>query len=288
MDAEPQDDLTAAGHEVQRRFGHCLLRLQDYERLAKAIAVHHQDSAPIDGIERARAKAITKIQGKTLGTVVGALMGSFVVAEGNEGARPDQDDAPSVTWLMQTSLPEEAYNKAVADQRDLVKLRNDLVHHFLDQHDLSTLAGCLTAQDALARALDRIDEARHVMRSWAEDLGRMQGSLAEALNLPEVQDALAEGRIPWKLTGIVQALRKAAELHEQDGWVALSGAIEWVTREYPDEVPRHYGCSTWRQVVHESKLFDLRYVVSGGKRNAWYRLRPKALIVSHGVGQHRM
>jgi len=106
----------------------------------------------------------------------------------------------------QLSLSAEDYDRTQGDLRELVQLRNNLVHHFIDQHDLWSIDGCRAAHDALVAACERIGKHfEHTERS-------------------------------------------------------------------PERQPKKYGCASWRQVLHESRLFELRYRDLDGQRAACYRV----------------
>ena len=163
-------ELTSARQEVQRQLGQCLLRLQGYELLLKAIVATHEISAPIASIADVQADRVEGARNKTLGALMGEMIGSFIVASGTEGMGSPADDAPSVSYRLQIVLSDEEFSRTQADLRDLVKLRNDLVHHFLEQHQLTTHEGCLKALKALTLALGRIAQAYDDLRRWAEDM----------------------------------------------------------------------------------------------------------------------
>ena len=74
-------DLQAPQWEVQRLLGRCLLRIQQYERLMKAIVAHHDLSGPAAALEAIRAARMQDVATKTLGTLVGQLFGSYVVTD---------------------------------------------------------------------------------------------------------------------------------------------------------------------------------------------------------------
>ena len=99
------EDLQTLQHEVQRLLGRCMLRLQQYERLIKAMVAHYKVSAPFHDLERARAAQIDETARMTLGTLVGDLLGSYVVAD--EVDLPEKTTARSpenVNWFaMQMS-----------------------------------------------------------------------------------------------------------------------------------------------------------------------------------------
>jgi hypothetical protein len=277
MPTATEDKLTLARQEVHRRFGQCLLRLQGYELLIKAIVATHEISAPIASLADALIDRATDARYKTLGTLMGEMIGSFIVASGTEGIGPSQDDAPSVAFRMQIVLSEEDFSRTQSDLRDLVKLRNDLVHHFLEQHQIRTQEGCIKAQVALSLALERITQADNDLRSWAEHMEQTRERMAEYFVSPEFTDFIVHGRVPWSITGIVQALKEADVELASDGWTSVDAAVQWVNEKYPDEEPDGYGCTSWRQVIHTSQLFELRYLQSDGPCRAWYRLRDRDL-----------
>ena len=61
-------ELQAQQRDVQRLLGRCLLRLQQYERLMKAVVAHHEISGPADALEKIRVARIDDTSTKTLGT----------------------------------------------------------------------------------------------------------------------------------------------------------------------------------------------------------------------------
>ena len=270
------DALTSARQEVQRLFGQCILRLQGYELLLKAIVATHEISAPIASIADVQADRVAGARNKTLGALMGEMIGSFIVASETEGMGSPPDDAPTVSYRLQIVLSNEEFSRTQADLRDLVKLRNDLVHHFLEQHQLATHEDCLKAQESLTLALGRITQAYDDLRSWAKDMDQTRESVANYLVSSEFTDFIVHGRVPWPITGIVQALKEAAAEQASEGWTPVDAAIQWINEKYPDERPDGYGCTSWRQVIHECQLFDLRYLQSDGPRRAWYRLRENA------------
>jgi hypothetical protein len=90
----------AQQRDVQRLLGRCLLRLQQYERLMKAIVAHHDLSGPAHALENIRAARIDDASTKTLGTLVGQLFGSCVVTEGADSATPARFCIPCRTQRL--------------------------------------------------------------------------------------------------------------------------------------------------------------------------------------------
>ena len=133
-------------HEAEHLFGRCLLRFQAFELLLKWVVERHLLSGSITTLEDAQNRRITETQRKTMGALVGDLMGFVLVPVGQEGLSgvPEEISGSSFAYIVQLSFPPEHYIQIEAEHRDLIALRNHLVHHFLDEHDLTSEAGLLT------------------------------------------------------------------------------------------------------------------------------------------------
>lgn len=274
--------LQALQHEVQRLLGRCLLRLQQYEHLIKAIVAHHEIAGPAHALESIRAARVADTASKTLGALVGNLVGSYVVTDDVGAPAEVTANAPenviSFGMRMHLSLSAEDYSRTQDDLKELVSLRNNLVHHFIDHHDLWSLDGCRGAQDALVAAYSRIDQHFEQLRGWAEHVDQARRLTAEFVQSDAFHDLVVNGIAPdgvvdWPAAGIVRALREATGELAVDGWAPVALAGRWIAERHPDQLPAKYGCSSWRQVVHESRLFELRYREVDGQRAAWYRAK---------------
>lgn len=270
----PHDEsLVTLRSEVERLFGQCLLRLQAFEIMTKSIVAGHRFSAPIALLEVAKANRAVETQRKTLGSLVGEMMGSFLVPEGQEALREEREDAPSVAFIQQLVFPAEDYARIEADHRELVTLRNTLVHHFLDQHDLCTADGCLVAQQTLTAALEQIHRANDNLRGWTLEMEMARKIIADHLASPQICDLFVHGSVPWPIAKITEALLEAATELATGDWAPVDAATVWINERYPEEQPEGYGCRSWRQVIHETGLFDLQIRKADGRRRSWYRAR---------------
>ena len=274
-----EEGVVAAQHDVQCLLGRCLLRLQQYEHLLKALVAHHQIVGPLDEWSEIRADQIEKTAGTTLGGLVSRLMPSFLAVSGSEAA-----DAEShlrhFAVRTRIELSPEDHHRTCAELRELTALRNHLVHHFIGTHHLWSIDGCATARDALTLAYTRIDQHFEQLRSWIDYLHQAHQLAAEFVRSDAFHDLVfngisPDGTVDWQSAGIVRALRDAASQLAVDGWAPVTAAQRWIVVHEPDQVPAKYGCSSWRQVVHESRQFELRYREEGGRREAWYRAREK-------------
>lgn len=276
------DALHTLQREVQRLLGRCLLRLQQYEKLTKAIVAHHEVSVAGIPLASNQEQRIADAASKTLGTLVGTLLGSYVTTgEADDASGHDaRDDIISFKMKMRLSMSAEDYSRTQDDLKELVSLRNNLVHHFIDHHNLWNLEGCRGAHDALMAAYGRIDQHFEQLRGWAENMDQARRLSAEFVQSGVFHDLVIHGIAPdglvnWPTAGIVQTLREAAAELAVDGWTPVVSAGRWIAERHPEHLPAKYGCSSWRQVVHESRLFELRYREMNGQRAAWYRAKPE-------------
>ncbi|MBY6159409.1 OST-HTH/LOTUS domain-containing protein [Mameliella alba] len=274
------EDLPQLQQEVQRLLGRCMLRLQQYERLIKILIAHHTLSGPIHDLERVRTARIDGTVRKTLGSLVGELIGSYVVPDEikpTEDAMADTPEAPvSFAMHMTVRYPVTDFARLECELREMVDLRNNLVHHFIDQHDIGSLDGCHGAQDALVAAYSSIDRHLTQLREWVEDMEKLRLAAAEVMQTQAFRDCFikgvsSDGSVNWYASGIVNALREAFQELAGDGWAPLAEAVKWITARQPEQLPTKYGCKSWRQVVHKAPTLELRYFVVDGERSAFYR-----------------
>lgn len=279
------EELQTLQREVQRLLGRSLLRFQQYERLIKVIVANHRISGPIHDLEKAKAARKDDTARRTLGNLVGDLLGSYVVADEIDPAdKPTSSSPENGNWFtMQMQISFSAADFALIENqlKELVLLRNNLVHHFIDQHDLWSLDGCRGAQDALVATYSRIDQSLKQLREWAEDMEKTQQALSgvlqsEAFRKNAVNEIAQTSVVDCHATGLVTALREAFGALAVDGWAPVAEAGRWIAKRHPEQLPSKYGRRSWRQVVHEMPIFELRYTEMHGQRSACYREKERS------------
>jgi hypothetical protein len=281
MEEKPLPELQ---RNVQRLLGRCVVRLQQYEHLLKAVLAQHELAGPLDTLEARHAEAVEKMSGMTLGQLAKVLFETYVVQDGFErdllsnGKTPTDKASVAVSFRM--SMSPEDWSKTKAAIEELVALRNELVHHFIERHDLWTEDGCASASRHLDDGYQRIDHHFHELLGWAESMKKARGLAAQVAQSSAFQDMVLHGIGPdgtfvWPETGIVCALREALQVLAIKGWAQLDQACSWIAKTHAEqEAPQKYACRTWPQVLNESRLFDLEYRPDKqGRKIAWFRER---------------
>ncbi|CAN7286102.1 OST-HTH/LOTUS domain-containing protein [Pseudoxanthomonas sp. LjRoot127] len=275
----------ATQREVQRQLGCCLIRLQQYEHAVKELVALHDIALGSGQIEGSLDSRRDMVANKTLGQVVGSLFDNHIVPEGFEDASSDDElvslGGIAVRMKFRLQLSRTDYETAKKDIADLVHLRNRLVHQFIQQFDLWTAAGCEAALADLEVSSRRIETCISQLQIWREWLDQSLQNAAAFVRSDEFQNAivlgiLPDGTVAWPIAAVAEKLRDAWRSVSVDGWAVVSEAGEWVTARYPDLTAERHGCSSWRQVLHESRQFDLRYFQIGDRRLACYRPRAES------------
>jgi hypothetical protein len=268
--------------DVQRWLGRCLLRLQQYEHLLKWLLAHHEVAGPTEDWEALRERNRERIAGQTLGALANDMFETFLVDKGFERdllpAAKKPSDRVSMAFAVRMALEPGDLERTRAAVKEMVILRNDLVHHFIDRFELWTEEGCGAALRHLEASYEIIEARYADLKSCADHLRAAAREMAAFAQTDAFRDFMVDGIAPdgsfeWPNCGIVRVLREAWHALSQDGWAPLPAVVAWVEARYPKQTPAKYGCRTWPQVVAESRQFELRYREGEGRRVGWVRER---------------
>jgi hypothetical protein len=275
--------LDDAQQEVNRLIGRCVLRLQQYELQLKSILSSSEVTGELRDSAVVLASRSSGTSRQTLGSLVKGFVGSVLVSgEPVEHGESDLDgDQPMFRMSIRIGVSEEDYARTEAELRELVQLRNELIHHFMERHELWTLEGCRAAQADLTASCDRIGAHVVRLREWAADLERIRHEMAREIGSETFRERIVNGINPdgtvfWPGAGIVLALREASKALAVDGLTEVAAAARWIKDRYPHQTPEKYGCTTFPQVLHESGEFELCRLTKGGVPRRHYRLRDTA------------
>jgi hypothetical protein len=281
------DSLDVLQQKVQRHLGHCMLRLQQYERLLKSKVANMAVEGPFEQLQAKRAEQVASMSDRSLGTLVRKFTGSHLNPSPSEGETTEPEatgsgsHSPGVAWAsirFNISMSPECYAETKAGLVELVRLRNDLVHHLIERFDISDENGCRAATTHLESCYEKIDGHCQILRAWATGFAESQTLASSFLQSKVFEDEFVHGINPdgsvcWRQSTIVECLREAETACQVDGWTSLDEAIAYISRTAPGQFPGKYRCKTWRQVLTKSKLFECQNTRgSEGKRGqAQYR-----------------
>lgn len=269
-----QSDLNDLKEQIALEYGRCLLQLQQFELMLKAalptMKVSGFSDELVGNIERYRQFLV----GKTLGHLVGQWSQRIML-----GDEQEIDDALHNRAYISISVGLEDGEWMREKLKQLVELRNELVHHFLSRFTLNSEASCQEAISYLSTAASTIKSNRDTIQSLLIAFEESKKRLLEFINSPVGESLYLYGIIPgepvenWENTTIIQQLKFEEDSLAKNGWVQLNEAIYSIGQRWPDLSPKLYGCSSWREVIHCSQLFEVDKRLSPTGGVTWYRTR---------------
>ena len=268
--------------DVQRKLGRCLLRLQQYEILLKALIAHSEISGPAEALQSIRDAQVASAHKKTLGTLVGMLTERHLtLPDATEDEESSVQNTENIwcSFRFQLQLDEQQHQTTIAALKELVDLRNELVHHFLSRFNIWEQQACTDANAYLDASYETIDGHYLTLRSWAQAMEEARTQLSAFMRTSAFEDLLVNGIAPdgtvdWPASGAVRCLHEAeSHLTASEGWTHLNTAIAWIQSNHAEQRPARYGCGSWRHVIHESQQFEVRKATNAenGRGEVWYR-----------------
>jgi len=284
-----EPSYAALQREVQRKLGRCLIRIQQYELLLKELVAKREVSAILGRNPVPLAEPSPTATTRTMGQLVGELTDKYFQptlldsGETQPEASSDDNEHPA-GWAgvrRSVSMSPDSHAKLIEELQELVDLRNDLVHHFVEVQDLVTEEGCIAADMYLQHCYTEIDRHLVSLQGWAASSNEATRSIAAFMASPEYNAFLMAELSPSisqreaALPCLVELLRRAEAKISKDGWTALSAAIAFAKTVAPDETPKKHAFGSWRQVLHDAGFFQVRRgpVSPGGPMETWYRFR---------------
>jgi len=284
-----EPSYAARQREVQRKLGRCLIRIQQYELLLKDMLAKREVSGFLGQEPLQLAESASAVATKTMGQLVGELTDKYfqptpLESDQTQHGNSSDDEQHPAGWAsvrMSVSIPPDAHAQLTEELQELVDLRNDLVHHFVEGQDLVSEEGCIAADMYLQDCYAEIDRHLASLQGWTASSNEAKRSMAAFMASPEYRAFLRAELSPSTsqreaaLPSLVDLLKQAEAKYVQEGWTALNAAIAFIKTVAPDETPKKYTFGSWRQVLHEARTFEVRRMKgeSGESMETWYRSR---------------
>jgi hypothetical protein len=252
--------------EVFELMGRCILNLQNYELGMKQFLSTSEFRVNSRGSDLPQRRA--RYAEKTLGQLIKAFTGNHVTAISQKSTSDEMVDnrVPSgveIEVRAGIEMDETEHALLIENLRELVALRNQLVHHFLSDYPLSDQENCLSAKKHLSSSLELIKHHTDQLKGFFKSRTSAGQALSKFISSGDFSHYITYGFIPgepinWPQTRVVEHL-KAAELELQTkGWTELLIAIDWIKTKAPYLSPKSHGCPSWRALLHTSSLFEIR------------------------------
>ncbi len=225
--------------ELERRVGRNLLAYQRIEQTLKRLLVGAVLEGSVETLFSLLAQQAARVTRLNMGDAVREVFERVLTASPKSlAARPDPTQVTvsiRLSMAPSSTRPEE-FEQLQAACKAIVAQRNDLVHHLLRQHDLSTPDGfagavaSLDEQHATATALcHRLDALADISAAARRQLGQW---LASAHGPEAIDVALAHGRVVEVLLEVCQHSCRA------DGWTYVTTAMHRLLSGVAEDVVR--------------------------------------------------
>lgn len=187
-----QSGLNDLKEQIALEYGRCLLQLQQFELMLKTALPTLKVSGFSDELASNVERDRQLLGGKTLGQLVGQWNQRTTLGEEQE----IDEDALNGRAYICISVGLEDGEWMSEKLKQLVELRNELVHHFLSRFGLNSEASCQEAIDFLATVANIIKDNREALHSFLTTAEKAKSELLEFMNSPEGEHFLLSGSLP--------------------------------------------------------------------------------------------
>lgn len=217
--------------DIYLKIGRNIVIFQTIEKNLKLILANYQLSGPASQLVEIQKNNTLSVKNKTLGGLIQQFASNFTDVPDNSDNLDIDDDIsePHFSFRIHLGTNAELFELRKAQLTNIVKERNDLVHHLLLNFDLSVAS----ERVKLANKLDLQFELATVEQQRLEvDLIRLHQArtyMSEVISSPLFTNAIIN---PELINCLIQAIEKHAR---SDGWTELSCAGKIISQQIPEK-----------------------------------------------------
>ena len=105
-------------------------------------------------------------------------------------SKPPDDSRALVQFTYQIELPSEQYDALYSAFKELIDLRNELVHHFLERFNIQMIEGRTAASNYLDECSQTIDACHSTLIGFGKALELSSAKLGSFVDSQEFEDAV--------------------------------------------------------------------------------------------------
>jgi hypothetical protein len=186
-------------------------------------------------------------------------------------------DRPVFRTRFALEMPAEELEQTKDRLDSFKRLRNRIVHHFLEDQDLLTQTGCKRAIAVLEEGLATAQSSYEEIHQWAKTAMEAHQHFAAFVQSAHFDDflhgILPDGTVDWPNCTAVSLLRRQEETTAPGEMTRLDTALKAIRASHPEQRPRKYFCQSWRDLLKRSGQFHIRREKGTGDQQGttWYR-----------------
>lgn len=222
----------------------------------KLILASSQLSGPASKLADIRKNNVLSIKKKTLGGLIQQFTSNFTSDPENSELLNVEDDIsePHSAFKIHLSTDSEEFEYRKNQLNNILKERNDLVHHLLLDFDLSVDSERIELANKLDLQYEQAGIVQHRLDFDLELLRQAQIHMAEFLSTPLFTNSIVN---PDLINCLIQAIEKYSR---SDGWTDLAYAGQIISREIPKKYKEYLEFNKVKKLsdlINTTGLFEI-------------------------------
>jgi len=254
-------DLKNAINEIQRKIGRNLLLIQKMEYLLKYFVLHSNISGNLSQLKDIKKTRHEKLSKMSMGQVLPQYLNHINPSKENNQEIPNfkSDIHISIEWNY--DLSKEEFEKKENLFSDILKERNDLVHHLIPDFNESSIKSCKDLEYKLDEQKNRLlAELKH-LQAIIKAIQKAHNRFKEYSESGFFEKALYYDKLLNDQLLILELAKLSMQNDELDGWISLGFAGIHIRNIIPEEVNKlkdKYGYKTLKPLIQNTKMFELK------------------------------
>ena len=229
------EQLETARNECMRRIGRNMLMFQRVEQLLKLLLANSSLEGYGKELESKKANRVSNISSMTMGQLSNEYFNSIFDTSEHELPPNEDPSQPYLSFKYSVQRSEERINAEKQYFAELVKERNELVHHLLPKYDPNSLQSIEELSASLEMQRERFLPALNNLTTLCEAQLKIYQLISEFFQSEAGRRLLTEGILPGE-TRLDKLLRNAASFSiRNDGWSSLSLAGQFI-KNLPEDI----------------------------------------------------
>lgn len=250
-------------NEVQRKIGRNLLLIQKIEYLLKYIVLHSKISghpSQLNDIKKNRHEKLSKM---SMGQVLSQYLDHINPLMENNQENPNYEgDSVHVSYEIDFNFSKEQFEKKENLLSDILKERNDLVHHLILDLNESSIKSCIDIENKLDEQKNRLLPELKQLQTMIQVMEKARNRFKENLESGFFEKGFYYDNLLFNGMLLILELAKVSIQNDKsDGWISLGFAGIHVRNIMPEEVDKlkdKYGYKTLKPLIQNTKMFELQ------------------------------
>ena len=274
------EQVETARNECMRRIGRNMLMFQHMEQLLKFLLANSSLEGYGKELESLKTRRESDISSMTMGQLSNEYFNSIFDTSENELPPHEDPSQPYLSFKYSVQRSEEDIDTEKQYFAELVKERNELVHHLLPKYDPTSLQSIEELSESLEKQRERFLPALKNLTTLCEVQQKIRQRIAEFFQSEEGDRFLLEGILLGE-TRLDKLLRDAASFSTRDdGWSSLNLAGQFIKNQPEDIIDKvceelaFSKLPALKTLIEQSPIFELKTQPTKNGFIWLYRLKP--------------